>query len=80
MSKAVGTRGSFKSQAGHAKLRKYAIRYVAGYWIARVPYGSWRRFDTWDLAVLWLRVRHEERTIEAEKRARIDNDESTSHA
>jgi hypothetical protein len=62
--------------ATHRRLRKYQIRYVAGYWLARVPYGTWRRFDTWSLAVLWLRVRHEERTIEAEKKARRESAES----
>src|SRR3546814_4635312 len=63
------------AMAGHARLRKYQIRYVAGYWIARVPYGTWRRFDTWSLACLWLRTRHEERMIEAEKRARRERSE-----
>jgi hypothetical protein len=62
--------------ATHRRLRKYQIRHAPKGWWARVPYGSWRWFETWDLAVLWLRVRHEERTIEAEKKARRESAES----
>lgn len=60
--------------AGHDKLRKYQVKYVAGYWLARVPYGSWRRFDTWSMATIYLRGRHEERKAkEAEiERKRVD--------
>lgn len=80
MSKATWTKGRPFDPSTHTRLRKYQIRYVAGYWIARVPYGSWRRFDTWGLATLWLRVRHEERLIQAEKRARRKSDESEREA
>lgn len=70
MSKAVGTRGSFASQAGHAKLRKYQIKYRAGWWLARVPYGSWNRFETWEAASAWLTQRHGARAHNARRRER----------
>ena len=62
MSRAVGTRGSFASQAGHARLRRYQLVSLGeGYWKARVPYGSWRIFDTWAEAAEWLTVKHGQR-------------------
>lgn len=66
--------------AGHERLRKYQVKYVAGYWLARVPYGSWRRFDTWSMAAIYLRGRHEERKAKEAERARIRERDSHAHA
>lgn len=72
MSKAVGTKGSFASQAGHAKLRKYQIK-TWGYqngpirWGARVPYGSWNGFETWAEACAWLEMKHGQRVAKARR-------------
>lgn len=71
MSRAVGTRGSFASQAGHAKLRKYQIKCRAGWWLARVPYGSWNRFETWEAASAWLTQRHGQRVANSRRRERV---------
>lgn len=65
--------------AGHAKLRKYQIRYVAGYWLARVPYGSWRRFDTWSMAAIYLRGRHAEQIVKEAELARRREDATHAH-
>jgi hypothetical protein len=73
MSKAIGTQGSFTSQAGHAKLKRYQLLSIAGAWKARVPYGSWRIFESWDEAAAWLTERHGQRVANAtrqEQRAR----------
>ena len=74
-----GARGG-SVMAGHATMRKYRIRYVAGYWIARVPYGSWRRFDTWTMAAIYLRERHAERVAKEAERARRRERDSHAHA
>lgn len=74
-----GARGG-SVMAGHATMRKYRIRYVAGYWIARVPYGSWRRFDTWTMAAIYLRERHAERVAKEAERARCRERDSHEHA
>lgn len=74
-----GARGG-SVMAGHATMRKYRIRYVAGYWIARVPYGSWRRFDTWTMAAIYLRERHVERVAKEAERARRRERDSHAHA
>lgn len=67
---AVDTEARGKSvMAGHARLRKYQVKYVAGWWLARVPYGSWNRFVTWDQAALYLTNRHEAKMIDAARRA-----------
>ncbi len=59
---AVDTEARGRSvMAGHARLRKYQIKYRAGYWLARVPYGSWNRFDTWAQASGYLSIRHADR-------------------
>ena len=74
-----GARGG-SVMAGHARLRKYQVKYVAGYWLARVPYGSWRRFDTWSMAAIYLRGRHEERVAKEAERARRRERETHAHA
>lgn len=74
-----GARGG-SVMAGHTTMRKYRIRYVAGYWIARVPYGSWRRFDTWTMAAIYLRERHVERVAKEAERARRRERDSHEHA
>ena len=66
--------------AGHARLRKYQVKYAAGYWLARVPYGSWRRFDTWSMATIYLRSRHEEWKIKEAERAHKREAETHRHA
>ena len=66
--------------AGHAKLRKYQVKYVAGYWLARVPYGSWRRFNTWTMATIYLTGRHEEWKTKEAERARRRERETHAHA
>lgn len=78
MSRAVGTKGKPFNPATHTRLRKYQIHSGPEGWWARVPYGSYRWFETWDLAVLYLRTRHEERAIEAERRERRERDARSS--
>ncbi len=63
-------------KAGHAKLRKYQVKYVAGWWLARVPYGSWTRFVTWDHAASYLTNRHEAKMIDEARRAQRSSDAS----
>lgn len=65
--------------AGHERLRKYQIKTAAGYWLARVPYGSWRRFDTWTMAAIYLRERHAEWLVKEAKRARSREDATHEH-
>lgn len=72
---AVNTEARGKStMAGHCRMRKYQLKsglvHGVRYWIARVPYGTWNRFNTRDLAVLWLTTKHEERVLKAERDAR----------
>lgn len=66
--------------AGTERLKKYQVKYVAGYWLARVPYGSWRRFDTWSMATIYLRSRHEDRIKTEAERARKREAETHRHA
>lgn len=75
----TGARGASVG-AGQETMKKYRIRYVAGYWIARVPYGSWRRFDTWTMAAIYLRERHAERVAKEAERARRRERDSHEHA
>lgn len=70
MSRAVGTRGSYASQAGHATLKRYQLRGIGGQWKARVPYGTWRIFGTWDEAAGWLTEKHGQRVANATRRER----------
>lgn len=78
---AVGTEAKGRSvMAGHARLRKYQIKTAAGYWLARVPYGSWRRFDTWALASSYLSSRHEDWKVKEAERARRRERETHAHA
>jgi len=64
----------------HARLRKYQVRHAPEGWWGRVPYGSWRWYETWDLAVLDLSIRHEARRLKEERRVRRERTESASHA
>jgi len=78
MSRATRTAGSKASrEAGHRKLRKYTLRssWVGDelYWLARVPYGSLNRFDTWAEGAAWLRYKHGQRVAKARR-------ESEQHA
>lgn len=45
-------------------LHKYVLKWDHLYsrWIARVPYGNWQAFDTWEEAAAWLTLRWAERT------------------
>lgn len=74
----TGARGGSPG-AGLERAGKYRIRYVAGYWLARVPFGSWRRFDTWSMAALYLRGRHEERVAKEAEFARKREDSMHEH-
>lgn len=71
MSRAVGTRGSYKSQAGHAALKRYQLKAIGGMWKARVPYGTWKIFSTWDEAAGWLTEKHGQRVANATRRERV---------
>lgn len=66
--------------AGHERLRKYQIKFRADYWLARVPYGSWRRFDTWAEAGEYLSARHVERVAKEAEIARKRERDSHAHA
>lgn len=68
----TGARGA-SVMAGHARLRKYQIKYRAGYWLARVPYGSWNRFDTWTDASDYLSIRHADRMRRDEQQASVSH-------
>lgn len=54
--------------ATHRRLRKYQIRSAPQGWWARVPYGTWNHFVTWDQAATWLDIKHQARLIRAAKR------------
>lgn len=65
-------------QQGHATLAKYRIHtWVSGdqtFWSARVPYGSYRRFDSWAEAAAWLAYKHGQRVAKSERlRARVES-------
>ncbi|QEQ93643.1 hypothetical protein SEA_ZUKO_65 [Streptomyces phage Zuko] len=78
---AVDTEARGRSvMAGHARLRKYQIKYRAGYWLARIPYGSWNQFDTWADASEYLTVRHEVRVAKEAERERRRERDSHAHA
>lgn len=69
-SKAINTEARGRSvMAGHARLRKYQIKCRAGYWLARVPYGSWNRFDSWTEAGTYLSIRHADRVLRDSRQA-----------
>jgi len=80
MSNASWTRGRPFDPSTHRRLRKYQIRHAPEGWWARVPYGMWQWFETWDLAALHLSIRHEERRLKEERRARRECERSASHA
>jgi hypothetical protein len=71
MSKAIGTRGSFASQSGHARLKRYQLLGCGGCWKARVPYGTWRIFETWEEARDWLTERHGQRVANSRRQERV---------
>ena len=71
---AVDTEARGRSvMAGHARLRKYQIKCRAGYWLARVPYGSWNRFDTWAEASGYLSIRHADRVRRDSRQASVSD-------
>jgi hypothetical protein len=66
----MGKVGSKNHVAAHATLGKYQLVSIGAWWKARVPYGTWRIFYTWEEGRDWLAERHGEREA---KRARVDS-------
>lgn len=63
---------------GHTTLAKYQIQSQDDLdqtlWLARVPYGTYRRFYSWAEAAAWLRYRHGQRVAKSERlRARVES-------
>lgn len=67
-------------KAAHAKLRRYAIksREDLGDWVwwARVPYGTWRMFHSWEDAADWLRYKHGQRVAKNARRDALSRSQS----
>jgi len=70
MSRAVRTGGSFDPKT-HKKLRRYQIRATPDEgqfrWWARVPYGTWNAFLSWEDASRWLTQKHGQRVAKARR-------------
>ena len=64
-------------ESAHRRLHKYQLMGIGGYWKARVPYGTWRIFGTWEEGRAWLTEKHGVRVHRRSQRESVSETEST---